>query len=66
MCAHAIGLFGVRRLIFGAYDPNGGGVEHDARVFDAASCHHRPDIVGGVRETESARLLRDFFQAKRP
>ncbi len=65
MCAHAIGLFRVRRLIFGAYDPKGGGVEHGARVFDAASCHHRPDIVGGVRETESARLLRDFFQAKR-
>ena len=65
MCAHAIGLFRVRRLIFGAYDPKGGGVEHGARVFDAASCHHRPGIVGGVRETESARLLRDFFQAKR-
>ena len=65
MCAHAISLFRVRRLIFGAYDPKGGGVEHGARVFDAASCHHRPEIVGGVRETEAVRLLRDFFQAKR-
>jgi tRNA(adenine34) deaminase len=65
MCAHAISLFRVRRLIFGAYDPKGGGVDHGARIFDAPSCHHRPDIVGGVRETEAATLLRDFFQAKR-
>src|SRR5579863_10445762 len=53
MCAHAISLFRIRRLIFGAYDPKGGGVEHGARVFDAPSCHHRPEIVGGVRETEA-------------
>jgi tRNA(adenine34) deaminase len=65
MCAHAISLFRIRRLIFGAYDAKGGGVEHGARVFDAASCHHRPEIVGGVRETASRTLLRDFFQAKR-
>jgi tRNA(adenine34) deaminase len=65
MCAHAISLFRIRRLIFGAYDPKGGGVDHGARIFDAASCHHRPDIVGGVRETESATLLRDFFRSKR-
>jgi tRNA(adenine34) deaminase len=65
MCAHAISLFRVRRLIFGAYDPKGGGVEHGARVFDAASCHHRPEIIGGVRETEAAALLRAFFAALR-
>jgi tRNA(adenine34) deaminase len=65
MCAHAISLFRVRRLIFGAYDPKGGGVEHGARVFDAASCHHRPEIIGGVRETKSAALLRAFFAALR-
>jgi tRNA(adenine34) deaminase len=65
MCAHAISLFRIRRLIFGAYDPKGGGVDHGARIFDAPSCHHRPDIVGGVRETESATLLRDFFRSKR-
>ena len=65
MCAHAISLFRVRRLVFGAYDPKGGGVDHGVRVFDAASCHHRPDVVGGVRETEAAALLREFFQAKR-
>jgi tRNA(Arg) A34 adenosine deaminase TadA len=65
MCAHAISLFRIRRLIFGAYDPKGGGVEHGARVFAATSCHHRPEVVGGVRETEAASLLRDFFRERR-
>ena len=65
MCAHAISLFRIRRLIFGAYDPKGGGVDHGARVFDASSCHHRPEIIGGIRETASKTLLRDFFQGKR-
>ena len=65
MCAQAISLFRIRRLIFGAYDPKGGGVEHGARIFDAASCHHRPEIVGGVRETEAAALLKAFFAGKR-
>jgi tRNA(Arg) A34 adenosine deaminase TadA len=65
MCAHAISLFRIRRLVFGAYDPKGGGVEHGARIFDATSCHHRPEIIGGVRETESAALLRDFFRERR-
>jgi tRNA(adenine34) deaminase len=65
MCAHAISLFRIRRLIFGAYDPKSGGVEHGARVFDAASCHHRPEIIGGVQETECAALLRAFFAALR-
>jgi tRNA(adenine34) deaminase len=65
MCAHAISLFRIRRLIFGAYDPKGGGVEHGARIFDSPSCHHRPEIIGGVRETEAAALLRAFFAALR-
>jgi tRNA(Arg) A34 adenosine deaminase TadA len=65
MCAHAISLFRIRRLIFGAYDPKGGGVDHGVRVFDAPTCHHRPDIIGGVRELDAARLLRDFFRDKR-
>src|SRR5258708_39992819 len=65
MCAHAISLFRIRRLIFGAYDPKSGGVEHGARVFDAPSCHHRPEIIGGVRETQAAALLRAFFAALR-
>jgi len=65
MCAHAISLFRIRRLVFGAYDPKSGGVEHGARVFEAASCHHRPEIIGGVRESESAALLKTFFAARR-
>lgn len=65
MCAQAISLFRVRRLVFGAYDPKGGGVEHGARVFDAASCHHRPEVVGGVRESEASALLRAFFRGLR-
>ena len=65
MCAQAISLFRIRRLVFGAYDAKGGGVEHGARVFDAVSCHHRPEVVGGVREAEAAALLRDFFATRR-
>jgi tRNA(adenine34) deaminase len=65
MCAQAISLFRIRRLVFGAYDRKSGGVEHGARVFDAASCHHRPEVVGGVREAEAAALLRGFFADRR-
>ncbi len=65
MCAQAISLFRIRRLVFAAYDPKSGGVEHGARVFDAASCHHRPEVVGGVREAEAAALLQQFFGARR-
>ena len=65
MCAQAASFFRIRRLVFGAYDPKGGGVEHGARVFEAASCHHRPEIIGGVRESEAGDLLRGFFSARR-
>jgi tRNA(adenine34) deaminase len=65
MCAQAISLFRIRRLVFGAYDPKSGGVEHGARVFDAGSCHHRPEVIGGVREREAATLLHTFFAARR-
>jgi tRNA(adenine34) deaminase len=65
MCAQAASIFRVRRVVFGAYDPKGGGVEHGARVFDASSCLWRPGVVGGVNETESAELLRRFFEEKR-
>jgi tRNA(adenine34) deaminase len=65
MCAQAISFFRLRRLTFGAYDAKGGGVEHGARVFDASSCHHRPEVVGGVRESEAAALLQAFFAARR-
>jgi tRNA(adenine34) deaminase len=65
MCAQAISFFRIRRLVFGAYDPKGGGVDHGARVFEAASCHHRPEVVGGVREAEASALLRAFFDDRR-
>jgi tRNA(adenine34) deaminase len=65
MCAQAASLFRLRRLVFGAYDPKGGGVEHGARVFGASSCSHRPEVVGGVREAEAGGLLRGFFAGKR-
>jgi tRNA(adenine34) deaminase len=61
MCAAAISLYRVRKLVFAAYDPKGGGVEHGARVFSHETCHHRPEVVGGVMESESAALLRKFF-----
>jgi tRNA(Arg) A34 adenosine deaminase TadA len=65
MCAAAISLYRIRKLVFAAYDPKGGGVEHGARVFSHPTCHHRPEVVGGVLESESALLLRDFFAARR-
>jgi tRNA(adenine34) deaminase len=65
MCAAAISLFRVRRLVFGAYDAKGGGVEHGPRIFDTPSCSHRPEVVGGVRERESISLLRAFFAERR-
>ena len=65
MCAQAASLFRVRRVCFGAYDPKGGGVEHGARVFHAISCHHAPEVVGGLREAECGAVLRRFFAALR-
>jgi tRNA(adenine34) deaminase len=65
MCAAAIGLARVRRLYFGAYDPKGGGVEHGPRMFDQPTCHHRPEIYGGIAERIASELLRDFFAARR-
>ncbi len=65
MCAQAASFFRVKRVVFGAYDPKGGGVEHGARVLAASSCHHLPEVVGGVREREAAGMLREFFRARR-
>jgi tRNA(Arg) A34 adenosine deaminase TadA len=65
MCAAAIALFRVRRLVFGAYDPKGGGVEHGPRVFSHPTCHHRPEVIGGVAEGEAAALLKAFFADRR-
>jgi tRNA(adenine34) deaminase len=65
MCATAISFARLRRLYFGAADPKMGGVENGARVFSASSCQHRPEIYGGIRESESADLLKAFFKERR-
>ena len=65
MCAAAVSFARIRRLYFGAADPKGGAVEHGVRFFAAPTCHHRPEVYGGIGEQESAELLRGFFQAKR-
>ncbi len=65
MCAGAAVQFRVGSVVFGAYDPKGGGVDHGARVFAAPGCLHRPEVVGGVRETEAGALLRQFFSTLR-
>ena len=65
MCAAAISFARIRRLYFGAADPKGGAVEHGVRFFAAATCHHRPEIYGGIGESECASLLKEFFQARR-
>ena len=65
MCAAAISFARIRRLYFGAADPKGGAVEHGPRFFAQATCHHVPEIVGGLRETEAANLLKQFFANRR-
>lgn len=66
MCAGAISFARIRRLYYAASDPKGGGVEQGARVFSHATCHHAPEVYSGIREVESAEMLRDFFAGKRP
>lgn len=65
MCAQAIAFARLRRLYFAAYDPKGGGVEHGPRIFTQPTCHHRPEIYGGIGEREAASLLRAFFARRR-
>lgn len=65
MCAAAISFARIRRVYFAASDPKGGAVEHGCRFFSQPTCHHAPDIYGGLRESEAAGLLRDFFAARR-
>ena len=65
MCAGAMALARVEAVRFGAEDPKGGGVLHGARVFNQPTCHHRPDVLGGIGEVESAELLQSFFEERR-
>ena len=65
MCAAAISFARLGRLYFGASDAKGGGVEHGARVFNQPTCHHAPEVYGGIGEAAASRLLTAFFAARR-
>jgi tRNA(adenine34) deaminase len=65
MCAAAIAFARVRRVYYGAYDPKGGAVEHGPRWFQQPTCHHRPEVYGGIEEGRAGALLREFFAARR-
>lgn len=65
MCAGAIAHARVRRLYFAAYDAKGGAIEHGPRLFQQATIHHRPEIIGGIGESEAIDLLQAFFQERR-
>jgi len=65
MCAAAIAFARIRRLYYGAPDPKGGAVDNGVRFFASPSCHHRPDVYGGIAAAEASNLLQDFFRARR-
>ncbi|MEP9353999.1 nucleoside deaminase [Xanthobacter sp. KR7-65] len=65
MCAAAVSFARIRRLYFGAPDPKGGGVEHGPRFFSQPTCHHAPEVYGGIAERQAAEVLRTFFQERR-
>lgn len=65
MCAAVISFARIRRLYYGAPDPKGGGVEHGPRVFNHATCHHRPELYPGLGEGEASAILKAFFAARR-
>jgi tRNA(adenine34) deaminase len=65
MCAAAVSVARLKALRFGAEDPKGGGVAHGPRIFAQPTCHHRPDVLGGIGEAESADLLKRFFAERR-
>ena len=65
MCAAALSFARMRRLYYGAADPKGGAVDNGVRFFAAPTCHHRPEVYGGIAEGEASALLKDFFAARR-
>jgi tRNA(adenine34) deaminase len=65
MCAAAISFTRIRRLYYGAADPKGGAVDNGVRFFASPTCHHRPDVYGGMNESEAGTLLKEFFVARR-
>ncbi|MBX3514717.1 MAG: nucleoside deaminase [Xanthobacteraceae bacterium] len=65
MCAAAISFARIRRLYFGASDPKGGAVESGVRFFSAPTCHHKPEVYGGIGEAGASAILKEFFATKR-
>ena len=65
MCAGAISFARIRRLYYGAADAKGGAVESGVRFFEAPTCHHRPEVYGGIGEAEAAEILKAFFRERR-
>lgn len=65
MCAAAISFARIRRLYYAAPDPKGGAVESGVRLYSQPTCHHAPDVYGGIAESESADMLRQFFRDRR-
>jgi tRNA(adenine34) deaminase len=65
MCAGAVAFARIRRLYYGAADPKGGAVDNGVKFFASPSCHHRPEIYGGLAEAEAGHLLKEFFKERR-
>ena len=65
MCAGAISNARIARVVYGASDPKGGAVESGVQFFDQPSCHHRPEVTGGVLGEEASDMLKVFFRARR-
>lgn len=65
MCAGALALAHIRRIVFGAYDPKGGAIEHGVKLFDQPTTHHTPEIIGGVMEQQCGHILKKFFRKRR-
>ncbi len=65
MCAGALSFARLRRVYYAAPDPKGGALDHGPRFFSQPTCHHAPEVYGGLRESEAADLLRDFFKERR-
>jgi len=65
MCTAAMSFARIRRLYFGAADPKGGAVENGVRFFSSPTCHHKPEVYGGIAGIEACALLKDFFAARR-
>lgn len=65
MCATAVSFARLRRLYFGAFDAKGGGVDHGPRIFDQSTCHHKPEVIGGLAEQAAGEILKAFFRHRR-